>query len=103
MIKAFSKACGKEIKYEIVARRPGDIASCYAGTVNWISGQSRLTLGGTTAQPYSSPCTFLFSLFPDASLAKKELGWEATRGIEEACEDSWRWQSNNPTGFKTTA
>ncbi|MDD6770298.1 UDP-glucose 4-epimerase GalE [Inconstantimicrobium porci] len=30
MVKAFSKACGKEIPYEIVARRPGDIATCYA-------------------------------------------------------------------------
>ena len=30
MIKAFEKAAGKEIPYNIVARRPGDIASCYA-------------------------------------------------------------------------
>ncbi len=30
MIKAFEKASGKEIPYEVVARRPGDIASCYA-------------------------------------------------------------------------
>ncbi len=30
MINAFKKASGKEIPYEVVARRPGDIASCYA-------------------------------------------------------------------------
>ena len=30
MVKAFSKACGKEIKYKIAPRRPGDIAACYA-------------------------------------------------------------------------
>jgi UDP-glucose 4-epimerase len=30
MISAFEKACGKEIPYEIVDRRPGDIAECYA-------------------------------------------------------------------------
>ncbi len=30
MVSAFQKACGKEIPYEIVARRPGDIAACYA-------------------------------------------------------------------------
>ena len=30
MVKAFSKACGKEIKYEIKPRRAGDIATCYA-------------------------------------------------------------------------
>lgn len=30
MIRAFSKAVGREIPYQIVARRPGDIAACYA-------------------------------------------------------------------------
>lgn len=30
LVKAFSEACGKEIAYKIVARRPGDIAMCYA-------------------------------------------------------------------------
>ena len=30
MVKAFSKACGKEIPYEIKPRRAGDIAMCYA-------------------------------------------------------------------------
>ncbi|AQS38786.1 UDP-galactose 4-epimerase [Shewanella psychrophila] len=30
MVKAFEKACGKPIKYQIVPRRPGDIAACYA-------------------------------------------------------------------------
>lgn len=33
--------------------------------------------------------------FADASKAKRELGWEAKRGLEEMCADSWRWQSNN--------
>lgn len=30
IIKAFSKACGKEIPYVIDPRRPGDIATCYS-------------------------------------------------------------------------
>ncbi len=30
MVKAFEKACGKSIAYQIVDRRPGDIAACYA-------------------------------------------------------------------------
>ncbi len=30
MIKAFEKACGKKIPYEVVKRRPGDIAECFA-------------------------------------------------------------------------
>lgn len=38
--------------------------------------------------------------YADAALAKKELGWEAERGIDEMCEDSWRWQSNNPNRYR---
>ncbi len=66
LVKAFSEASGQEIPYQIVARRAGDIAMCYA----------------------------------DASLANKELGWTAKYGVKEMCEDSWRWQSNNPNGYE---
>ena len=38
--------------------------------------------------------------YADASLAKKELGWEAKYGIKEMCEDYWRWQKNNPNGYE---
>ena len=65
VVKAFAEASGREIPYEIVDRRPGDIATCYA----------------------------------DPKLANEELGWTAERGIKEMCEDSWRWQSNNPKGY----
>jgi UDP-glucose 4-epimerase len=37
--------------------------------------------------------------YSDPSKALKELGWKAERGIEEMCEDSWRWQSQNPSGY----
>ncbi len=37
--------------------------------------------------------------YADASLAKKELGWEAKFGIKEMCADSWNWQKNNPSGY----
>ncbi len=65
MVKAFEKASGKDVPYEIAPRRSGDIAKCYA----------------------------------DPSFAKELLGWEAKRGIEEMCEDTWRWQHNNPDGY----
>ena len=39
--------------------------------------------------------------YADASKAKRELGWEATRGLEKMCEDSWRWQSGNPNGYQS--
>lgn len=37
--------------------------------------------------------------YADPSLAKKELGWEAVRDLNKMCEDSWRWQKNNPEGY----
>jgi len=37
--------------------------------------------------------------FADPSYAKELLDWKAKRGIEEMCEDSWRWQSQNPNGY----
>ena len=37
--------------------------------------------------------------YSSAEKAYKELGWKAENGIKEMCEDSWRWQSNNPNGY----
>jgi len=45
---------------------------------------------GDIAENYSNPIK-----------AKTELGWEATRGLKEMCEDSWRWQKDNPNGYET--
>lgn len=39
------------------------------------------------------------SCYATAEKAKNELDWHAEKSIEEACEDSWRWQSQNPNGF----
>lgn len=39
--------------------------------------------------------------YADASLAKKELGWEAKLNLEEMCKDLWAWQSKNPNGYAT--
>lgn len=67
IVKAFSKACGKDIPYEIKPRRAGDIASCYS----------------------------------NAELAKAELGWVAEKTLDDMCADSWRWQKNNPDGYRS--
>lgn len=65
IVKAFSKAYGKELPYKIAPRRPGDLAVC----------------------------------FSDPTKAKEVLGWEAKRGIDDMCCDSWNWQSKNPNGY----
>lgn len=40
------------------------------------------------------------SNYADASLAAVKLGWRAEKSLQDACEDAWRWQSQNPDGFK---
>lgn len=37
--------------------------------------------------------------YADPSKAESELGWKAERGIQEMCEDGWKWQSENPNGY----
>lgn len=66
VLRAYEKACGKTLPYEIAPRRPGDIASCYA----------------------------------DPAKARDELGWEGRYGIEEMCASSWKWQRQNPNGYR---
>tara|TARA_Y100000782_G_scaffold81246_1_gene87817 strand:+ start:1631 stop:2638 length:1008 start_codon:yes stop_codon:yes gene_type:complete len=39
------------------------------------------------------------AFWADASKAEKELGWTASRTLNEMMEDTWRWQSNNPDGY----
>ena len=34
-----------------------------------------------------------------AAKAEKDLGWKAQYNMHDMCEDSWRWQKNNPNGY----
>lgn len=65
LLHAFERAAGKELPYEVVGRRAGDIAASYA----------------------------------DPSLAHEELGWSATRTVDDMCADTWNWQRQNPRGY----
>lgn len=66
LVAAFEEASGAKVPYVFVARRPGDVAECYA----------------------------------DPARAAAELGWRAERGINDMCEDAWRWQKKNPKGHR---
>ena len=66
MIKAFSKVVGRDLPYEVVGRRAGDVLDL-------------------TANP---------------TRANHELGWKTEQTLEDACEDLWRWVSNNPRGYR---
>lgn len=35
----------------------------------------------------------------DSSLARQQLGWQATRSLDEMMRDAWNWQKNNPGGY----
>lgn len=37
--------------------------------------------------------------YADASKARDILGWKAEKNAEDACRDTWRWQSGNPDGY----
>jgi UDP-glucose 4-epimerase len=65
LLKAFERAVGRELPYEIGPRRAGDLPAFWA----------------------------------DPTRANTELGWHATRTIDDMCADTWRWQSKNPQGF----
>ena len=38
--------------------------------------------------------------YADPQKAWDEMGWKAQYGIEEMCASSWKWQSQNPNGYK---
>ena len=38
--------------------------------------------------------------YSDPTKAKRELGWEAKLSLEDMCADAWRWQKNNPRGYR---
>lgn len=38
--------------------------------------------------------------YADASLAKQQLGWTASLGLEEMTQDTWRWQTQYPNGLE---
>ena len=65
MVNTFQSVNGVPVPYQIVGRRPGDLATCYA----------------------------------DPTKSAEVLGWKAEKTLSDMCQDSWRWQSQNPTGF----
>jgi UDP-glucose 4-epimerase len=38
--------------------------------------------------------------YADPKLARELLGWQAELGIDAMCVDTWRWQQNNPNGYR---
>lgn len=66
LVSAFEKASGVTVPYQIVPRRSGDIAACWASVKK----------------------------------ADLELKWRAERDLHQMMVDAWRWQLNNPDGYR---
>lgn len=66
VIHAFEKACGHEIPYEVLERRPGDLPEYYA----------------------------------NVKKAAEIMNWRAEKTLDDICTDTWRWQSQNPDGYR---
>ncbi len=58
IVRAFEAASGRQVPYEVVPRRDGDVAASVA----------------------------------DPSRARDRMDWQARRGLQEMCEDAWRWR-----------
>lgn len=41
------------------------------------------------------------SCYAEPKQALELLGWQAERGLEEMCANSWHWQNTNPGGYKS--
>ncbi|HIX46282.1 MAG TPA: GDP-mannose 4,6-dehydratase, partial [Candidatus Borkfalkia faecigallinarum] len=39
--------------------------------------------------------------YADAGKAKRELHWQAQRGLDDMCASLWNWQSKNPNGYRS--
>ena len=66
LVNTFERVNNCKVKYEIGARRSGDVAYCYA----------------------------------NVEKAKRCLNWETKYDLERMCKDTWRFQLNNPNGYK---
>ena len=48
---------------------------------------------------YDRRAADIAEFYADASKAEREMGWKATRTIEDMCRDAWNWQRQNPQGY----
>ena len=84
---------------------------CFAVNLGTGVGYSVLDMVRAFEQACGHPIAYQFSprragdvasCYADPQYARELLGWVATRDLIAMCQDSWRWQSNNPHGYATT-
>lgn len=88
----------------------GEQVGCAAVNLGTGQGVSVLDLVNGMGKATGSPVPYEISprrpgdvatVYADPSTAKDLLGWVAKLGVKEMCDDTWRWQSENPMGYQT--
>ncbi len=92
---------------QTLAQGPG-LVLCNLGTGN---GYSVLEMVTAFAQASGRPVPYeitgrrpgdIAACYADPTMAREVLGWQAELGLAEMCRDHWRWQKNNPEGYRQT-
>ncbi|BCO27266.1 UDP-glucose 4-epimerase [Rhodoferax lithotrophicus] len=85
-------------------------AQCLTANLGTGIGYSVLDMVRAFEQACSKPIPFQFSprragdiasYFADPKLAAELLNWQAKRDLATMCQDTWRWQSQNPLGYSS--
>lgn len=85
-----------------------DHVGCVSVNLGTGQGVSVLELVEGMAKATGKPVPYEFAprrpgdvatVYADASLAQQLLDWKAELGVREMCEDTWKWQSENPYGY----
>ena len=98
-------ALGHVAAIEPVGDRSGGVITCNLGTgrgysvLEMIEAFSRASGRKVPYEIGGRREGDIAACYADVTRARTELGWTATRGIDEMCADAWRWQSQNPDGF----
>lgn len=83
-------------------------ADCLTVNLGTGTGYSVLDMVAAFAQASGKPVPYhvaprrpgdVAACYADPSKALKVLGWRAERDLQTMCQDSWRWQSQNPRGY----
>jgi len=89
-------------------QRVGDKAGLHTYNLGTGNGYSVLEMVHAFEQASGKPVPYqltdrrpgdIAECWADPAKAEAELGWKATRSLNEMTQDTWRWQSQNPQGY----
>lgn len=85
-----------------------DNPGCYVCNLGTGKGYSVLDMVKTFSEACGTEISYkiaprragdIAACYADPGKAARELGWKAQYDLKDMCEDSWRWQQQNPEGY----